>query len=214
MLSGLWVNNEEAQEKDIRTAANVLVVYRLRIVTASFESQIELHLKSELSVQKTKPEIQWILNQTFHYTHCITPKRVTSWRGPSPPHCVRITQLLSTKYRSGSESLVTLFDLTDPRFELRTSGSRDERVTARSTGRYNAFQTYQKAFYYFKQGYPIPFINGTIIRQITYIKHISTYPCFALRNNSIDVFICDFTFLRSEHMVCTVTDHIQHLILA
>ena len=28
-----------------------------------------------------------ISNQIFHYTRCITPKRVTSWRGPSPHHC-------------------------------------------------------------------------------------------------------------------------------
>ena len=32
-------------------------------------------------------------NQIFHYTRCITPKRVTSLRGPSPSHCARATQL-------------------------------------------------------------------------------------------------------------------------
>ena len=26
-------------------------------------------------------------NQIFHYTRWITPKRVTSWRIPSPHHC-------------------------------------------------------------------------------------------------------------------------------
>ena len=26
-------------------------------------------------------------NQIFHYTHCVTPKRVTSLRGLSPRHC-------------------------------------------------------------------------------------------------------------------------------
>ena len=44
----------------------------------------------------------------FHYTRCITPKRVTSWRGPSPRHCARATQLLSKKCRSGGEPLATL----------------------------------------------------------------------------------------------------------
>ena len=36
-------------------------------------------------------------NQIFHYTRCITPKRVTSWRGPSLHHCALATQLLSKK---------------------------------------------------------------------------------------------------------------------
>ena len=33
-------------------------------------------------------------NQVFYYTRCITPKRVTSLRGPFPRHCARATQLL------------------------------------------------------------------------------------------------------------------------
>ena len=37
------------------------------------------------------------LDQEFHYTCCITPKRVTTLRGPSPRHCARATQLLSKK---------------------------------------------------------------------------------------------------------------------
>ena len=28
-----------------------------------------------------------LINQIFRYTRCITPKRVTSWRGPFPCHC-------------------------------------------------------------------------------------------------------------------------------
>ena len=47
-------------------------------------------------------------NQIIHYTRCITPKRVTSWRGPSSHHCARATQLLSKKCRSGGEPLATL----------------------------------------------------------------------------------------------------------
>ena len=53
----------------------------------------------------------WKLNesiQIFHYTRCITPKRVTTWRGPSPRHCARATQLRSKKCRSGGEPLATL----------------------------------------------------------------------------------------------------------
>jgi len=34
-----------------------------------------------------------IVNQTFHYTHRITPKRVTSLRCPSPRHSAKATQL-------------------------------------------------------------------------------------------------------------------------
>ena len=49
-----------------------------------------------------------VSNQIFHYTRWITPKRVTSWRGPSPRHCARATQLLSKKCRSGGEPLATL----------------------------------------------------------------------------------------------------------
>ena len=71
-------------------------------------------------------------NQIFHYTRCNTPKRVTSWRGPSPRHCARATQLLSKKWRRGGEPLATLcFDLNGPRFEPQTSRFTDERVTAR-----------------------------------------------------------------------------------
>ena len=50
----------------------------------------------------------WRSNQIFHYTRCKTPKRVTSWRGPSPRHCARATQLLSKKCCSGGEPLATL----------------------------------------------------------------------------------------------------------
>ena len=48
------------------------------------------------------------INQIFHYTCCITPKRVTSLRGPSPRHCARATQLFLKKCRSGVEPLTTL----------------------------------------------------------------------------------------------------------
>ena len=44
----------------------------------------------------------------FHYTRCITLKRVTSLRGPSPRHCARAPQLFSMKCRSGGELLATL----------------------------------------------------------------------------------------------------------
>ena len=47
-------------------------------------------------------------NQNFHYTRSDTPKRVTSWRGPSPRHCAGATQLHSKKCRNGGEPLATL----------------------------------------------------------------------------------------------------------
>ena len=59
--------------------------------------------------------------QIFHYTRGITPKRVTSLRGAH----LRVIAPVGN----------TVFDLTSPRFEPRTFRSRDERVTARLTGR-------------------------------------------------------------------------------
>ena len=44
----------------------------------------------------------------FQYSRWITPKGVTSLRGPSPRHCTRATQLLSKKCRNGGEPLATL----------------------------------------------------------------------------------------------------------
>ena len=56
------------------------------------------------------PPSRWVVEwfQIFYYTHCITPKRVTSLRGPSPCHCAHATQLLLKKCRSGGETLATL----------------------------------------------------------------------------------------------------------
>ena len=36
-------------------------------------------------------------NQIFHYTPCIVPKRVTSWRGSSSRHCARVAAVASCK---------------------------------------------------------------------------------------------------------------------
>ena len=47
-------------------------------------------------------------NQIFHYTRCITQKRVTSLRDPCPHHCARATQLISSKCFSCGEPLGTL----------------------------------------------------------------------------------------------------------
>ena len=46
--------------------------------------------------------------QIIHYTRFITPKRVTSLRGPFTRHCARATQLLSKKCRMGGEQLAAL----------------------------------------------------------------------------------------------------------
>ena len=80
-----------------------------------------------------------IVNQIFHYTRCNTPKRVTSWRGPSPRHCARATQLLFEEMWQRWRAFgSTVSDLTGSKFKPQTSRSRDERVTARTTGLYEA----------------------------------------------------------------------------
>ena len=61
-----------------------------------------------------------VLNQTFHYTRCNTPKRVMSLLDPSPRHCARATLFLS-KSCSGGESLATLCRFDRPRFESKKS---------------------------------------------------------------------------------------------
>ena len=47
-------------------------------------------------------------NSKFCYIICITPKRVTNWRGPSPRHCAQAAQLLSKKCCSGGKPFATL----------------------------------------------------------------------------------------------------------
>ena len=76
-------------------------------------------------------------NQIFYYTRWITPKRVTSWRGPSPRHCARATQLLSKKCRSGGEPLATLCRFDRP--EIWTSDLPLQRRTRYSSTNYNIF---------------------------------------------------------------------------
>ena len=114
----------------------VLIIYRAapaRLHCAERTNEVGLDPEHSQS-----PTTRINQNQIFYYTRCNTPKRVTSWRGPSPRHCARATQLLSKKCRSSGEPLATLSDLTGPRFEPQTSRFRDERVTARPTGRYNS----------------------------------------------------------------------------
>ena len=98
---------------------------RFNVFPAQADVQIlKIHYAIVLIKIKSK------LNQIFHYTRCNTPKRVTSWRGPSPRHCPRATQLLSLSQRWRAVGNA-VSDLTGPRFEPLTSRSRDERVTAR-----------------------------------------------------------------------------------
>ena len=52
--------------------------------------------------------LRYFSNQIFNCTRCITPKRVTSLQGPSPRHCVLVTQLLSKKCFSCGERLTTM----------------------------------------------------------------------------------------------------------
>ena len=69
-------------------------------------------VKSSLELSSLRRE-----NQIFHYTHCNTPKRVTSLRGPSPRHYAWAAQLLLKKCRSGGEPLATVSDMTGSIFE-------------------------------------------------------------------------------------------------
>ena len=72
---------------------------------------------------------QMKINQIFHYTRCITLKRITSLRGPSPRHCAQATQILAKKMSQRGEPC--------PRFQPQTSRSRDECITAPPTGQSN-----------------------------------------------------------------------------
>ena len=79
------------------------------------------------------------MNQIFHHTRFITPKRVANWRGPSPSHCARATQFF---FKENTVSVVsriynTVSDFTTLRFEPQTSCSKDE---CRSTNRPVVFQ--------------------------------------------------------------------------
>ena len=48
------------------------------------------------------------INQIFHCTRCVSPKCVTSMRGPFPRHCVLKTQLFSKNCCRGGKPLATL----------------------------------------------------------------------------------------------------------
>ena len=94
-----------------------------------------------------------IKNQTFHYTRCITPKRVTSWRGSIfaslRPGNTASFEETSQRWRAVGN---TESDLTGPRFEPRNSRSRNERGTVWPTGRltwYVKMQLQLQLFYTF-----------------------------------------------------------------
>ena len=74
-------------------------------------------------------------NQIFRYTQYITPKRATSWQGPSPCHC---TQANTASLEEMSQRLQAVgkpvSDLTGLGFEPQTSHSKDQRVIAWPTG--------------------------------------------------------------------------------
>ena len=80
-------------------------------------------------------------SKIFHYIHCVTPKRVTSCRAHprviAPVNTVSLKEM-SQRWRAFGN---TVSDLTGPRFEPQTSCFRDERVSARSTGRLNHFSS-------------------------------------------------------------------------
>ena len=67
-------------------------------------------------------------NQIFHYTSCITRKRVTSLRGPSLRYCACGQRSV---FRRNVAAVASRWQ-----FEPETSCSSEECVTARPTGRY------------------------------------------------------------------------------
>ena len=81
----------------------------VRLDTKSFGAkQFEVMLQICNTRHKGLESQNGVSNQIFHYTRCITPKRVTCWQGPLPRHCARATQLLSKKYLSDGEPLAAL----------------------------------------------------------------------------------------------------------
>ena len=71
----------------------------------------------------------------FHYTRRNTPERETSWRGyfrVIAPGQHSSFRKVSQRWRAVGN---TVSDLTGPRFEIRTSRSRDSLATARPSGR-------------------------------------------------------------------------------
>ena len=110
----------------------------------SFSVTASLNHKWQIEHEVAKTEAS---NLFFHYTRCITPKRVMSVRCPSPNE---FTGPISASLRPGNtapfEEILQRWravghfvsDLTGLRFEPQTSCSRDERVTARPRGRLQA----------------------------------------------------------------------------
>ena len=73
-------------------------------------------------------------NQIFYYTRCITPKPVTTLRGPSSRHLeMGKTASFEELLRRWQAVVITVSDFTGPRFEPQTSSSGEERVTSRPT---------------------------------------------------------------------------------
>ena len=62
-------------------------------------------------------------NQVFHYSRCIAPKRVTSWRGPSSRQfaCGQHSSLRRNVAAVASRWQRIVSDLTSVRFELRST---------------------------------------------------------------------------------------------
>ena len=93
------INSLNAVEQKLEHLKTRFTCFEKRIIAN--ETRID-----KLEINQVESQIK--SNQIFHYTRWITPKRVTSWRGPSPRHCARATQFLSKKCRSGGEPLATL----------------------------------------------------------------------------------------------------------
>ena len=77
--------------KLVFSAFAALLLCGILITISQFEGA-ETLLKGKNYAQR-----KLLISFFFYYTRCISPKRGMSWRGPSPRHCARATQLLSKK---------------------------------------------------------------------------------------------------------------------
>ena len=94
--------------KDSFSSAKNVVFSLLRILVDMLMVRKGYSLIVLLKLVETFSVDYCLKNQIFHYTCCNTPKRVTSWPGPSLRHCAWATQLLFKKCFNGGEPLATL----------------------------------------------------------------------------------------------------------
>ena len=114
-----------------------LVLYPTRLQFSVLPAKVVLFYHPKSLAKKTLLFTfqEYAENLNLNYTRCITPKRVTSLRGPFPRHCARATQLLLNNCRKGGKWSATLSSIfgsggRSEEFALQTSHFRDKCVSA------------------------------------------------------------------------------------